>query len=168
MRWACRTSAILALSGAVLHGPAIVPRAAAQPAYPSKPIRILVGFVAGSGTDLAARVIAQRLPEHLGQSTVVENRSGAGGAIAAELVARAAPDGHTLLMTAAADTVQPAIRRKMPFDIVRDFAPVSPVVAVPFLLVVHPVVPVRTAADLIKVARARPDRLNYASSGVGS
>jgi len=141
---------------------------AAAQTYPSRPIRIVVGFVAGSGTDLAARVIAQRLPEHVGQTALVENRPGAGGAIAAEQVVRAAPDGHTLLMTAAADAVQPAIRPKMPFDVLRDLAPITPVVAVPFLLVVHPVVPVRSAADLVKVARERPGQLNYASSGVGS
>ena len=129
---------------------------AAAQAYPSRPIRIVVGFVAGSGTDLAARVIAQRLPEHVGQTALVENRPGAGGAIAAEQVVRAAPDGHTLLMTAAADAVQPAIRPKMPFDVLRDLAPITPVVAVPFLLVVHPVVPVRSASDLIVRIVATP------------
>ncbi len=146
----------------------LVAAASSAQTYPTRQVRLIVGFVAGSGTDLAARVVAQRLPEHLGQPVLVENRPGAGGAIAAEQVVRSAPDGHTLLMTAAADAVQPAIRKKMPFDVVRDLAPVTPVVAVPFLLVVHPVVPVRTAADLIAVARARPEKLNYASSGIGS
>jgi tripartite-type tricarboxylate transporter receptor subunit TctC len=136
--------------------------------YPVKPVRILVGFSAGGGTDVTARVLAQKLGEHLGQSVLVDNRPGSGGMIATEAVSKAAPDGYTLLMIAAADVVQPAVRAKLNYDLERDFAPISNVVVVPFALVTHPSVPVRTVKDLIALARARPGHLNYASSGIGS
>ena len=152
----------LAAAGAVLLGPAWAQT------YPVKPVRILVGFSAGGGTDVTARVLAQKLGEYLGQSVVVENRPGSGGMIATEAVSKAAPDGYTLLLFAAADVVQPAMRAKLNYDLERDFAPVSNVVVVPFALVTHPSVPVRTVKDLIALARARPGQLNYASSGIGS
>ncbi|MBI2224163.1 MAG: hypothetical protein HYU44_04255 [Betaproteobacteria bacterium] len=102
--------------------------------YPSKPVRILVGFAAGGGTDTAARMVAQKLFESLGQPVVVENRSGSGGIIATEAVAKAAPDGHTLLMMAAADSIQPAMRLKMPYELPKDFSPISLVVTGAYVL----------------------------------
>jgi len=128
----------------------------------------MVGFSAGGGTDVTARVLAQKLSEYLGQPVIVENRPGSGGMIATEAVAKAAADGYTLLMVAAADVVQPAMRAKLSYDLERDFAPISNVVVVPFALVTHPSVPVRNVKDLIALARTRPGGLNYASSGIGS
>ena len=142
--------------------------AASAQDYPVKPIRILVGFAAGSGTDIAARMAAQKLSESFGQPVLVENRPGAGGMIAMEAITKAAPDGYNLLVSAASITIQPAMRAKMPFDVPRDFTPVSLVASGPFALVVHPSVPARTTRDLVTLARTRPGGLNYSSSGVGS
>jgi len=136
--------------------------------YPTRTVRILVGFSAGGGTDIAARGAAQKMTELLGQSVIVENRPGSGGMIATETVAKSAPDGYTLLMAAPADTVQPALRAKMPYDFERDLTPISLVVTAPFALVVHPSVPARNVKELIELARAKPGQLNYASSGIGS
>lgn len=136
--------------------------------YPSKSVRILVGFAAGGGTDTAARMVAQKLFESLGQPVVVENRSGSGGIIATDAVAKAAPDGYTLLMMAAADSIQPAMRLKMPYEIPKDFSPISLVVSGAFVLVIHPSVPARNMKELIAIARSRPGQLNYATSGIGS
>jgi tripartite-type tricarboxylate transporter receptor subunit TctC len=136
--------------------------------YPVKPIRIVVGFVPGGGTDSAARLLAQRLPDVLGQQVIVENRPGAGGMIAGDIVAKASADGYTLLMTSAPDAVLPALRKEMPYDIMKDFTHVSLVATGPFVLVVHPVVPARTVKEFIALARAQPGKLNFASSGVGS
>ena len=143
--------------------------AAVAQSYPLKPIRIFVGFAAGSSaTDMAARMLAQKLSDPLGQPVIVENRAGSGGIIATEFVAKSVPDGYTLLMMAAADSIQPAIRAKMPYDMPHDFSPISLVVSGPFVLVVHPSVPANTVKDLIALARARPGQMHYASSGVGS
>ena len=136
--------------------------------YPSKSVRILVGFAAGGGTDTAARMVAQKLFESLGQPVVVENRPGSGGIIATDAVAKAAPDGYTLLMMAAADSIQPAVRLKMPYEIPKDFSPISLVVSGAFVLVIHPSVPARNMKELIAIARSRPGQLNYATSGIGS
>lgn len=136
--------------------------------FPTRTIRILVGFSAGGGTDISARGAAQKMTESLGQSVIVENRPGSGGMIATETVAKSAPDGYTLLMAAPADTVQPALRAKLPYDFERDLTPVSLVVTAPFALVVHPSVPARNVKELIELARAKPGQLNYASSGIGS
>jgi tripartite-type tricarboxylate transporter receptor subunit TctC len=136
--------------------------------YPVRTVRILVGFSAGGGTDISARGAAQKMTEFLGQPVIVENRPGSGGMIATEAVAKSAPDGYTLLMAAPADTVQPALRAKLPYDFERDLTPVSLVVTAPFALVVHPSVPARNVKELIELARAKPGQLNYASSGIGS
>jgi tripartite-type tricarboxylate transporter receptor subunit TctC len=138
------------------------------PAYPIKPVRLLVGFSAGSGTDNAARLVAQNLAESLGQQFIVENRPGSGGMIATEAVAKAAPDGYTLLMMAAADSIQPAMRVKMPYDLPGDFSPIAYVATGIFVVTVHPSVPARDVRALVDLARANPGKLNYASSGVGS
>lgn len=139
----------------------------AQTAIP-KQIRMLVGFAAGGASDVTARMIAPKLAESLGIPVVVENRGGSGGMIATELVARSPADGSTVLLMPAADAVQPAMRSKLPYDLERDFAPISRIVTGPWFLVVHPSVPARNARELVALARAHPGKLNYATSGVGS
>jgi len=146
----------------------IVPIVHAQGAYPTKPIRLIVPSVAGGGTDISARLIAPRLSEYLGQQVVVENRAGAAMMIGGEAVARAAPDGYTLLMGISTLTINPSIHPKMPYDTLRDFAPVSLAVTLPNVLVTHPSLPVTTVKELIVFARSRPGQLNYGSAGVGS
>jgi tripartite-type tricarboxylate transporter receptor subunit TctC len=140
----------------------------AASAYPDKPVRMLVGFAAGGGTDITARMIASKMSSDLGQGIVVENRAGSGGMLATSAVSRAPADGYTLLMAAAADAVQHLVRKNLPYDLLKDFAPVSLVVTVPFALAVHPAVPASSVAELIRLARAQPGKLNYASSGIGS
>lgn len=136
--------------------------------YPTRPIRMLVGYGAGGGTDVAARMVAQKLSDNLAQPVVVENLTGAAATIAAARVASSPADGHTLLMMAAADAAQPALR-KLPYDLERDLAPVSLVVNGPaYVLVVHPSMPARNVKELIALARSKPGQLNYASSGIGS
>ena len=137
--------------------------------YPMKPVRILVGFAAGGGNDLTARVLAPKLNDAWGQPVVVENRTGANGNIAAELVARSAPDGYTLLMAYNATmTINPALYAKLPFDSERDFTPIAMAVASTNMLVSHPSLPVKSVKDLVALAKARPNQLNYASAGVGA
>ena len=136
--------------------------------YPAKPVRLIAPFPAGGGTDILARMIARKLGEDLAQSFVVDNRTGAAGIIGTEAVARAAPDGYTLLMgTTGTHTTNPAVFAKLPYDPVRDFAPVSLVGNAPFVLVVHPSIPVKSLRDLIALAKAKPDSLTYSSSGIG-
>jgi len=148
---------------------AAVPFAAAQGTYPTKPVRIVVPFPAGGTTDILARAAAQRLTETLGQSVVVDNRPGAGGNIGAELVAKAPPDGHTLLMgTVGTHAINASLYAKMPYDHIRDFAPIILVAGVPNVLVVHPSVPVNSVQELIAYAKANPGKLNFASSGSGT
>jgi tripartite-type tricarboxylate transporter receptor subunit TctC len=140
----------------------------AQP-FPARPVRLIVTYTAGGPADIAARALAQKLAEFWGQQVVVDNRAGAGGIIGTELVAKAAPDGYTLLHgTAAGLIINPLLVKKLPYDTLRDFAPVSMVVIVPQLLVTNPAVPASTLKELIALAKARPGALNYASVGVGS
>jgi tripartite-type tricarboxylate transporter receptor subunit TctC len=141
---------------------------AAAQAYPNKPVRVVVGVAAGSGADVTARSVAQRLPEFLGQPVVVENRPGASGAIGAEFVARSPADGYILLLATAADTVQPALRPNLSYDVVRDFAPVSLLSTGPLLLVVNASLPVRNVKELIQLARAHPGKVSFGSTGVGT
>jgi tripartite-type tricarboxylate transporter receptor subunit TctC len=135
--------------------------------YPAKPIRMVVGFAPGGGTDVTARLVAQRLTPLLGQSVVVENRPGVSGAIAAENVARAAPDGYTVLMIASTTLIYASLRSNPPFNIERDLAPVSFVTSAPLLLVVHPSVPARNVQDLIRLAQARSGQMTFGSDGIG-
>ena len=155
------------LAGIVMCVSWLAPNSLAQ-SYPSKPIRLIVGYPPGGGTDATARVIAQKLTDSLGQSLVVENRPGATGAIAAERVATSPADGYTLLMNSANDTVLPALRPRLPFDVERDFAPVSLVVIAPMTLTVHPSVPARNVRELIALARARSGKLSFGSAGTGN
>lgn len=136
--------------------------------YPVKPVRMLFGYTAGGAGDISARMLAQRLGEALGQNVVVENRPGAGGAIADELVAKSPADGYTLLYAAGSTAILPALRPKLPYDVERDFAPVSLVVITSFALSVHPSVPARDVKGLITLARARSSKLTFGSPGVGS
>ena len=135
--------------------------------YPNRAVRVLVPLSAGGGMDTVARGLAQRLGDVLGQSFVVDNRPGAGSQIALEILAAAAPDGHTLMMISATTIVHP-ILYKSRFDILRDFTPVSQVSAQGYVLVVHPAVPVKSVAELVQYLRANPGKLNYGSSGIGS
>jgi tripartite-type tricarboxylate transporter receptor subunit TctC len=133
--------------------------------YPTRPIRMLVGFPPGGSTDLAARALGERLSVALGQPVVVENKPGASGNIAAEQVARAAPDGHTLFVAATSFATSPAFFDKLPWDPLKDFTPVSLVATVPIIAVVHPSVPAKTPKELIAYAKAHPGKLNMASPG---
>lgn len=141
---------------------------AAGPSYPEKPVRLVVPFAAGGNTDIFARTIAARITEKWGQQVVVDNRGGAGGAIGTDIVARAAPDGYTLLMVSGSHVVNPSLYKKLPYDTVKDFTPISLVVDVPSLLVAHPSVRVKTVPELINLAKANPGKLNYGSSGTGT
>ena len=146
--------------------------AAAQtpaPAFPTKAIRFVVPFPAGGPLDISARVIGQKLTEAWGQPVIVDNRPGAGGNIGAELVAKAVPDGYTILMGAVSThAINPWLYAKMPYDPIRDFVPVSLVTQVPNVLIVHPSVPAKTVKELIALAKAQPGQLNYASGSTGS
>ncbi len=137
-------------------------------AWPGKPIRMVVPFAPGGNTDIIARVIAPRLAEALGQPVVIENRAGAGGVIGSELVARAPADGYTLLLVSAAHVINPAMVKKLPFDPIRDFQPVSLVADVPTALVVHPSLPVKTVKELVALGRKRPEQLHFSTSGRGT
>jgi tripartite-type tricarboxylate transporter receptor subunit TctC len=136
--------------------------------YPSKPVRMIVSYPAGGANDIVARAVGQKLTELLGQTVVVENRSGAGGTIGADAAAKSAPDGYTLLMAAGAHTLAPSLYSKLSYDIVKDFAPVSICARSAYLLVLHPSVPAKSVKELIALARAKPGSLTYASSGVGA
>ena len=136
--------------------------------YPTHPVRIVVGFAAGSTSDILARLIGQWLSERLGQQFVVENRPGAGGNVGAESVVKAAPDGYTLLMVPPAVAPNAALYKDLNFDFVRDAAPVAGVVRVPNVLEVNPSVPVKTVPELIAYAKAKPGTLSFASAGIGT
>jgi tripartite-type tricarboxylate transporter receptor subunit TctC len=138
-------------------------------AYPAKPVRIIVGFIPGGGSDFIARLVSQKITEPLGRAVIVENRPGAGGAIATELAARAPADGYTLLLTSAGPNgIIPAMSPKTPYDPLKDFDAITQVVNMPFLMAVHPSLPVRNVKELVALARARPEQLNYGSAGHGS
>lgn len=138
-------------------------------AYPSRPIRMIVAYPPGGGTDIVGRIVAQKLGEILGQSIVVENRGGASGNIGTEVAAHAVPDGYTVLMgNVAPNAINVSLFKNLPFDPVADFAPVSLVASTPNILVVHPSIPARTVKEVVALAKARPGTLNFASAGVGS
>jgi tripartite-type tricarboxylate transporter receptor subunit TctC len=153
-------TALLALTVAL-------PEAAAQDTYPNRPIRIILPVAPGGGTDALARLIAQGLLEHWGRQVVVESRTGAGTLIASEFVAKAKPDGYTLLMTTSTHSINPAVYKKMPYDTLRDFAPITQAVSLPSLIVVHPAV-AKSVKELIALAKARPGEILFASAGRGS
>lgn len=136
--------------------------------YPNRPVRIVVPSSAGGGTDIIARIVAPRLSERLSQQIVIDNRPGAGTMIGGEVVAKAPPDGYTLLMCVSTLATNPIIYRKVPYNALTDFAPVTLVLAAPNILVVHPSLPVKTVKELIWFAQARPGQLNFASAGAGT
>jgi tripartite-type tricarboxylate transporter receptor subunit TctC len=156
------------LAVAVAFG-VVAPFATGQSTYPTKPVRLVVPFPAGGTTDIIARATAQKLSEAWGQQVIVDNRPGAGGNVGSELVAKSAPDGYTLLMgTVGTHAINPSLYAKMPYDHVKDFAPVILVAGVPNVLVVNPELPVKSVPELIAYAKASPGKLNFASSGNGT
>jgi len=153
---------------AILAGAFVVPNADAQ-SYPDKPIRMISPYAPGGGSDALARILGQKLYEAWGQPVVVDNRPGGGGILGAETVARATPDGYTLLVTPSAVlTINPHLYSTLRYDMFRDFAPVTMASNSPYLLVVHPKIPVASVKELIAYAKANPGKLNYSSSGSGS
>jgi hypothetical protein len=142
--------------------------AAAQDAYPSKPVRVLVGLAPGGATDLQTRLFAQKLTETFNRPFVVENRPGAGGTVAYAQLAKSPPDGYTLMGITSGFTITPHIYKKLPYDPAKDFAPIALVVQAPFVLAVHPSLPAKSVRDLLSLAKAKPGALNCASAGLGS
>ena len=140
---------------------------AAGQTWPVRPVRVIVPFAPGGGVDTVTRFLAQKLSEQTGGTFVVDNRPGGAGILGAELMARAAPDGYTLLTSAPEFSINPSVRTKLPYDPFKDFAFISQLTAGQFLLASHPSVPVKTVKQLIALAKARPDQLNYGSSGAG-
>jgi tripartite-type tricarboxylate transporter receptor subunit TctC len=144
------------------------PAALAQSDYPDRQIRLMVGFAAGGPVDVTARIVADPLSAELGKPVVVDNRVGAGGTLAADLVAKAVPDGYTLLQSSNALAISAGIYSNLPFDVVKDFAPVSEITTSYLVMVVHPSVPAKTVAEFIAYAKANAGKVDYASSGAGT
>ena len=155
---------VLAMSTALAWSSA----ARAQQVYPAKPIRLILPFPPGGSTDIVARLIGQKLTESWGQPVLIENRPGAGGNIAAETAARAAPDGYTLFQVNVANAIGATLYPKLSYDLITSFAPVIQLATTPYVLLAHPTVPAKNTAELIALAKARPGQLNYASAGGGS
>jgi tripartite-type tricarboxylate transporter receptor subunit TctC len=159
---------VAALTLACSAATGLLPGVALAQTWPAKPVRLVVPFAPGGNTDIIARVIAPRMAESLGQQVLIDNRGGAGGVIGSDVVARAAPDGYTLLMVSASHVINPAMVKKLPFDAVKDFQPISLVADVPTALIVHPSLPVRNVKELIALGRKRPDQVNYSTAGRGT
>ena len=141
---------------------------AADTAYPERPVRVIVTFPAGGGTDIVARMVFQKVAERSGATFVIDNRGGAGGTIGTDLAAKSPADGYTLVVVSGSHTINPSLYQKLPYDTVRDFAPVTMLVTGPGLLVVHPSLPARTVRQLIALAKERPGQMLYASAGNGT
>ena len=156
------TCLALVLSAATFSG------AALAQTYPSKPVTIVVPFVAGGSTDSAARAIGQKLSQQFGKSVVIENKAGGGSTIGSALVAKAPPDGHTLLLTSISLAINAGLRPKLPYDTLKDLQPVSQISALPLVLVVNPSVPAKNVQEFVAYAKERAGKLNYASSGTGT
>jgi tripartite-type tricarboxylate transporter receptor subunit TctC len=146
----------------------IVPRAASAQAYPTRAVRLVVGFAAGGGTDITARLIGQWLSERLGQPFIIDNRPGAGSSVAAEAVANAPPDGYTLLVAGTANAINATLYDKLNFKLTRDIVPVAGIISAPLVMVVNPSFPAKSVPEFIAYAKANPGRTNMASAGVGS
>ena len=147
---------------------AVVPASVLAQAYPDKPIKFVVPYPPGGGTDVIARIVQEAFHKALGQPIIIDNKGGAGGTVGTDVVAKAAPDGYTVLFTLSSHTINPAIFPKLPFDAVKDFEPVGTVASLPQLLAAHPAVPVNNVAELVALAKAKPDTLSFASVGNGS
>ena len=153
----------------VLLGATFAAGALAQTSYPSKPVRFVLPYPPGGGSDTIGRPLAQRLAENLKQQVIFDNRGGAGGNIGMEIVAKSPPDGYTIVLALTAQlAVNPALYKKVPYDPIRDYEPITLLATGPYILVVHPSLPVKSAKELIALARARPGQITYASSGNGS
>src|SRR5690554_1429605 len=161
-------TSVRSLAASVVTAVSMLTAPAAMAAYPDKPIRLVVGFSAGGTTDVVARVVGKEVGEALGQPVVVENRPGAGSNIAAELVARADPDGYTLLMVAVTSAINHTLYKNLSFDLVEDFEPIALAVQVPNVLVVHPDVKANSVAELVDLLKKNPGKFNFASSGSGT
>lgn len=157
---------ILELAASAVALPALSRLASAQ-SYPSRPVRMLVGYAAGSSADIFARLLGQWLSERLGQQFVIENRPGAGTNIATETVVRSAPDGYTLIFAGPANAINATLYQKLDFDFIRDTAPVASVLRAPLVMEVHPSVPAKTVPEFIAYAKAHPGQLSMASGGIG-
>lgn len=153
------------LAGALLAAVLLV--SVAAQAYPERPVRMIVPYSAGGATDIVARILAQKLPEFLGQQVVIDNRPGAGGLIGTDTAAKAAPDGYTLLTTSTPHVILPHLHKKIPFDALKDFAPIMQFGDQPYALTIHPSLGVTTVKELIVLAQKQPGKINYASSGNG-
>ena len=154
---------VLSMLGAVSTGTAL-----AQANYPDKPVRFVVSYPPGGGTDVIARIVQDRFQALLGQPIIIDNKGGAGGSVGSELAARAAPDGYTVLFTLSSHTINPAIYPKLSFDTIKDFESIGTVASLPQILVANPMVPASTVAELVALAKAKPELLAYASVGNGS
>ena len=154
---------VLSMLGVVSTGSAL-----AQANYPDKPVRFVVPYPPGGGTDVIARIVQDRFQALLGQPIIIDNKGGAGGSVGSELAARAAPDGYTVLFTLSSHTINPAIYPKLSFDTIKDFESIGTVASLPQILVANPMVPASTVAELVALAKAKPELLAYASVGNGS
>ena len=157
-----------ALIGSVALLSAVAAHAQGPEAYPARPVRVVVGLAPGGATDIQARLFAQKMTESMGRPFVVENRAGAGGTIAYAFVTKSPPDGYTLIAAAGGFSTTPLFYSKLPYDPVRSFAPISLLVQAPFLLLVHPSLPVKSVKQLVALARARPDSIDFGSAGHGT
>lgn len=159
-----RSVVVAALSAA----PAVAVAAAPADNYPNKPLRLVAPYAPGGGTDILARLIGAKLSEAFGQTVVVDNRPGAGGLIGTEIVAKSPPDGHTLMLASPSPiVVAPHLHKKLPYDPLKDLAPITLITMVPAVMAVHPSVPVKTVAEFVKFAKSKPGAINYSSSGNG-
>jgi len=161
-----RRSALGSLLG-ILAGTLIATGTALAQAYPTKPIRVIIPFGAGGSTDVLIRIVATKMPEGLGQQVVIDNRTGAGGMIGTDIVAKSNADGYTLLGTGSPHAIFPHLYKNVPFHALNDFTPIMQIASQPYGLVVHPSLPVRSTKDLIALAKKEPGKHNYASSGQG-
>jgi tripartite-type tricarboxylate transporter receptor subunit TctC len=166
LRKVWRVAWLVAVASLAATADAVAQRDPAQ-SYPAKPIRLIVPFVAGGGTDLTARAIAQKLTEAWGQPVIVDNRGGANGTIGVELVAKSPPDGYTLTMISSSHSVNVSLYKNLPYDLLKDLAPITQATTQPYVLVVNPRLPVTSVGDLVALAKAKPGKLNYGSSGIG-
>ena len=156
------------LFGVVIAVAFAFPLLALAQEYPSRPIRFIVPYPPGGGTDVVARILQEALVAELGQPVIIDNRGGAAGNLGTDIAAKAPPDGYTVLFTLSSHTINPKLYDKLPFDVERDFVPISVVALIPQILVAHPLVPANTVRELIALAKANPGKLNYASVGTGS
>src|SRR3977135_4204863 len=167
MKMRIRRRQFMHLAAGIIALPAVSRIARAQ-AYPNRSVRIVVGFTAGSASDILTRLIGQWLSERFGQPFVIENRGGAGGSLGAEMVVRASPDGYTLLYSSSADAINATAYNNLNFNFIRDIAPVASIARGPNVLVVHPSFPAKTVSEFIAHANTNPGKVNFASAGMGS